>query len=299
MSAVVLTSENSQAFYEKRLDLEPAAAPTGEPVVESTKEPDPSAKEVDATEPQKADEGKQKVHVRFSELTEQRKAAEAKAADAEAKLGQERAARELAEKRNRELEAKIPPPKVEELGPEPKPEQFGNPQEFAKAWRDWANEQGAREEAENKVKVEREKVQTVFRERQAAFKAITPDYETVVASSPVVVSQEITDAIIDSDIGPQILHHLAKNPAIAEKWKALSRPRQVKEFGFLEKQLSEGKVEPKKAEAAVATEISRAPAPITPLRGSSAVEEPPISSDGEFHGTYAQWKAMRKAGKVK
>jgi hypothetical protein len=44
---------------------------------------------------------------------------------------------------------------------------------------------------------------------------------------------------------------------------------------------------------------SRAPAPISPIRGGTTAVDVPIGSDGEFHGTYAQWKAQRRTGKIR
>jgi hypothetical protein len=62
--------------------------------------------------------------------------------------------------------------------------------------------------------------------------------------------------------------------------------------------VAETKVETKPAVAA--TEISRAPAPINPLKGgdaSTAVSS--VDSKGEYHGTYAEYKAKRKAGLIR
>jgi len=44
---------------------------------------------------------------------------------------------------------------------------------------------------------------------------------------------------------------------------------------------------------------SKAPAPINPIRGGTSAADVPINSDGDFHGTYAQWKNQRKNGKIK
>jgi hypothetical protein len=44
---------------------------------------------------------------------------------------------------------------------------------------------------------------------------------------------------------------------------------------------------------------SKAPAPISPIKTSSAVADVGVGSDGEFHGTYQQWRESRKAGKIR
>ncbi len=46
-------------------------------------------------------------------------------------------------------------------------------------------------------------------------------------------------------------------------------------------------------------EVSKAPAPITPLNGRNAGTGVPIDDKGEFTGTPAEWRALRKAGKIK
>jgi hypothetical protein len=43
---------------------------------------------------------------------------------------------------------------------------------------------------------------------------------------------------------------------------------------------------------------SKAPAPIQPLRGSNPADVP-LSTNGEWHGTFQAWKEARKAGKIR
>jgi len=44
---------------------------------------------------------------------------------------------------------------------------------------------------------------------------------------------------------------------------------------------------------------SKAPAPVTPIKAASGVADTKLSSDGNWYGSYAEWKAARKAGKVR
>lgn len=332
MNAVVLTSENSAAFYADKLGLpppEPAAAPAasaepakpaGEPAKESGKEASAAAAEPGTDEQQDSQhpdpEKRQKLNLRFSELSQARKAAEAEAEKAKAEAKAEREARELAERRAQELEAKVnPPPKVEEgPGPEPKPEQFKDAFEYAKALSEWSAENAlfqrdkrdaeARKQAEDSARV------NAFKERQEAAKAEIPDYEEVIKASPVVVSAEVREAILESDVGPQVLHYLAKNPEVADKLAKMSVGRAMREFGKLETSLSKGEkpaavsasASPQGAAkpAAAVSEISRAPAPISPLKVSANAEPATlIDEKGVFHGTAAQWRAAREKGLIK
>lgn len=310
MSAVVLTGENSTAFYEQKLAasrLEPVMAPEGEQAEESVEVVEDAPVEVDAakppqkTEPDK-DEGKQKVHLRFSELTQRAKDAEAKAEAAQVKADSEARARALAEQEVGSLRAKYEPPKTDPLGPEPTRAQFINDEEFATALKEHTTEKVTRE---TEQRANDARVAKAFGERVTAFKALTPDYDAAIAASAdLKVSEPVKLAILDSEQGPKILHHLAKNPDIVADLAAKSPEAQLRFIGKLEGRFENEaakpppKVEDKTVKVA-ATEISRAPAPITPLRGSSAVDEPVIDSSGEFHGTAKQWREGRKAGKIK
>lgn len=328
MSAVVLTSENSEAFYADRLGLpapEPAAAPAklaGEPAVESGKEASAATAEPETVEQQNQNpdpEGKPDKHdvrVRFSELSKQRDEAKARADKAEADAKAEREARELAERRAQELEAKVnPPPKVEEgPGPKPKAEQFKDAFEYAEALAEWSAENAIHQrevaEAEARKQAEEAARVTTFKERQTATMKELPDYETVIKESPVVVSAEVREAILESEVGPRVLYHLAQNPDVAEKLARMSVGRAMREFGKLETALAKGEkpaapsaaASPQGAAkpAAAVSEISRAPAPITPLRASANAEPAPlIDEKGVFHGTAAQWRAAREKGLIK
>lgn len=299
MERHVLTSENSAAFYAKKLDLdpEPPAAPEpakpveGEPVVESVKvEEIPPADVDDDPAPEK----QSKVHLRFSELTEKAKAAQAEADKARAEVEQERKSRVLAEERANELERKLNPPKTEP-DPEPKREQFINDAEYLTARDEWVVDKAFAEKAQKDAA---EKVVNAWKERQTAAKAEIPDYEKVIAESSVQVSDQVRDAIIESEQGPKILHYLALNPQIGKEIQALTVGAALRRIGKLEAKFE---AEPSKApeKAVVVSEPSRAPAPITPLKGLSAPVEVPITADGEFHGTAKQWRELRKAGKIK
>lgn len=320
MNAVVLTSENAQDFYAEKLGLkaEPPAAPApdaakaaegeAKPDAES---PDPantetsSAKEAAEQQAESDPEKKQKLNLRFSELSQRIK-------DAEAKAEAEKSGRELAEKRAKELEARLNPPAQaapDAPEPEPKPEQFKDAFEYAKALAEWSADNALRkrdvEEAEKQSKAEQDRVVETFRARAATFKAATPDYDAVIAASNVTVGDEIRQAILDSDVGPQLLYHFAQNPADADRLRTMKLGPALRELGKLEAKMPSAKAPgpaeaPASKPAAAATEISRAPAPINPLKGSgSAVEGASIDSAGVFHGSYADWKAQRKAGKIK
>jgi hypothetical protein len=111
------------------------------------------------------------------------------------------------------MEAKLAPPKAAEPDPEPTPNQFTDMFEYAEALSEWKTEQKFREvreqEAAQKVEQERTKVIETWANRVNDFRAKMPDFDDMVSSADVVVSNEVRDSIFESDVGPQILYHLA------------------------------------------------------------------------------------------
>lgn len=311
VTATVLSNENPEAvsaYYAQRMGLdtpEPAAAAA----VESEPEK-PAATEgaSDAQQQEPIPEGGEqppsKVHVRFSELTEKAKAADAAKVQALADLETERKARVLAEQQAAELRAKHEPPKADPLGPKPKLEQFNNADEFAIALEDWTTDKVTHERSQ---KDRMDRLAHQWGENEKAAKADIPDFEaTIAAVADLTLPNGVRDAIMESDQGPWVLHHLAKNPELISQIRGMGADAQLRFIGKLE-----GKFEASRSSApaassaakpatAAASEISRAPAPISPLRGSgSLTPDVPIDANGKFVGTAAQWRELRKAGKIK
>ncbi len=303
----VLTSENSEAFYANKLGL--AEEAPVEAVVEETTEPaeeanDQSESQPEETKETKATEEKKqnpKLEKRFSELTKQRE-------EARKEAQREREAREALENRLKELEVKVNPQPVEQVNAKPSPSQFNDAFEYAEALAEWSAEQAIlnreKAETERKVQEERSKVIKSWNERLETVKADLPDYDEMIASaSDITVSDEIRDAMLESEQGPRILYHLAENPELAEKLNSMSKVSALREIGKLEARF-EAKETPKEtpkteAETKPSVAKSKAPAPISPIKTSSAVADVGVGSDGEFHGTYQQWRESRKAGKIR
>jgi hypothetical protein len=125
-----------------------------------------------------------------------------------------------------------------------------------------------------------------------------PDFDEIVASSTTVVSDAVRDAIIESDVGAQILYHLASDDEYAESLSKMPAIKALKEIGRLEARF-EAQDEKPEVKARTVTQ-SKAPAPISPLKGGkSAGADVLVDTNGEFYGSYAQWKAARKANKIR
>jgi len=288
----VVTSANAEEFYANRLGLAEEAPieavaetpkeevtetePTEQAEVQS--EPETTETETKATEEKKQNP---KLEKRFSELTKQREEARKEAA-------REREAREALESRIKELEGKAEPKPVEE-NVKPQPSQFNDAFEYAEALAEWSAEQAIlnreKAEAERKEQETRQKLAESWRQREAAIKADLPDYDDMIASAAdVTVNDVVRDAIVESDVGPRILYHLAENPELVETLNSSSPIKALREIGKLEARF-EAKDTPKEAKTDAETKPqvarSKAPAPLNPIKTSSAVVDVGVDTNGE------------------
>jgi len=295
----VITSENSGDFYANKLGLaetqspDPAETPSPEveqPELTETKEDQSLPEAQEETKPVEEGVRKPKLEKRFDKVIKERELARAEAQ-------KEREQREALENRLKELEQASKPQVAENLDKEPQPSDFTDAFEYAKALAKYSTEKALKDrdiaEQQKQAKAEKDKVLSSWSSKLEQAKAELPDYEEMIASSDVTVSDQVRDAILESDVGPKILYHLAENPEVAEKIGKMSLNSALREVGRLEARF-EKPTETQKP----TVRKSNAPAPINPIRGGSNVEVP-IDSNGNFNGTPSQWKELRKAGKIR
>ena len=282
----VVTSENIAEFTAQKLGLADRADTEAD-----DSEPDQAPEQSEPKSEDEARTGKQnpKLEKRFSEITKQRESAREEAK-------REREARESLEAKVAELERRNQPQqRVETSDEEPKPEQFNDAFEYARALAEYSAEQALknrdRVELEKKYQAEHDKLIEVWNDRLETTKKELPDYQDMIESSDVMVSDQVRDALLESDAGPRILYHLAENPDYAEKLSKMTVISALREIGKLEARFEKTETKP--------VVRSKAPAPINPLRATGGSMDTTIGSDGEFHGTYSQWREARKAGKIR
>ena len=301
LASNVVTSENLVDWTMNRLGLATEEAPVeaetveetpeSEPIVEAEGESEPASEpETKATEERKQNP---KLEKRFSELTKARKEAEDKAAKAQAE-------KEALEERLRQFETVSAQPKnVDPIGEEPRAEQFTDSIEYAKALAMWSAEKALYErdlqEAERKAVEEQAKIAKSWSEKLEKAKPNLPDFDDLVASSSVQVPNEIRDAILESDVGPQILYELASNTEYAQKVAGMPLIKALREIGKLEARFETQETAPEPAKKPVAVQ-SKAPAPISPIKGTGSAEI--ITTDTDKL-TYAQYKELRKARRIR
>jgi len=288
----VLTSDNSAEFYANKLGLASEEAPVAateepvEPAVEAQTESEPEAE----IEPEVTDKPKQnpKLEKRFSELTKRAKQAEAEKVALEARL--------------QELESKVAPAPVQAdpVGEKPQASQFNDAFEYAEALAEWSAEKALldrdKQEQQRKAEAEKQQVIQAWSKKLESAKVDLPDFDEMVASSQVQVRDEVRDAILESDVGPQILYHLASDDDYAQKFAQMPVGKALRELGKLEVQFERKEAPVEKSEPVAR---SKAPAPIKPLASSKSGLDVLIDGDGAFHGTYSQWKAARQAKRIR
>jgi len=306
LAANIVTSENLAEFAAQKLGLveTPANEAVNEDADSAVTEPDAEAdqsgqdgegKDATATDEAKEKKPNSKLERRFSEITKQREQARQEAQ-------REREQREALEIRLKELEAKVNPPAAQpedELGEEPKPEMFNDMFEYARALAEYTADKKLmerdKEEQARQAKAEQEAKFQAWADRVNAAKNELPDFDDMVQSSDVRVSDPVRDAIIESEHGPKILYWLAENTDFAKKLADMSVVSAVREIGKIEARFEKAKdPEPKPVVGK-----SKAPAPINPLRGAVNTVDANMDADGNFHGTYQQWKAARSSRKIR
>lgn len=185
---------------------------------------------------------------------------------------------------------------------EPKPGDFKTVGDYTRALVKYeakkAGETGKAQAEQSKQQEQANQVIGEFVKRQEAFKAATPDYEDVVGATELVIPNIAMQYLIESDVGPQLGYYLAKNPDEATRLQKLSPTRCIAELGKLETKL-EKTAAPAKADAGVAKEVSKAPAPIQPLSNDSpaAVQKDPSQMTFAELRAYRQQEARAKAAR--
>ena len=119
------------------------------------------------------------------------------------------------------------------------------------------------------------------------------DFDELVLDKNLVISPEVTQILLDTEIPEDILYHLAANPEMSEKISKLSERQAAIEIGKIEVGLMKGEKKEKeeKPEVKPIKKQSKAPAPIIPVRADGTVEKDPNQM------TMKEYKAWRESKK--
>ncbi len=255
--------------------------------------PTPPASDADAQNPEVVETPEQVEAKKESRRARSnaRKAQALADARAEAKL-----LREERDRLNAKLEERSKP---QESG-EPKRENYDSDDAFLKAFiRHEAKqelEQGRKAEREaeqgkekqQKAAAGSEKVAKEWSEREKSFQTATKDYDAVVGPFAEEEMQQLSYdarmAIVESDVGPALLYHLAKHPEEAERIADLSPLRQIAELGKLEAKVS-----------MPAKKTTSAPAPASTTSGGRTASKDPSKMDQKEYEDYRKSQGARWA----
>lgn len=214
----------------------------------------------------------------------------------------ERAARErafaekqAAEQRAAEAQAKLD--RIKSAGAsdaKPSPEQYPDPIEHTAALAVWnmtrtmagretseaeASVKAAREQASHAAQAEEAELARIWAEHAAEAKTRYADFAAVVERPDLEISVGLAKEIMRSDTPADLAYHLASNPEVVARLNTMPVDRMAREIGRIEATLSAPR--PRTA--------TKAPDPISPVRGSAGTRDPAKMTPAE----YAEW---RRAG---
>lgn len=274
-----MSAENESQVAE----LEPVAVPVEteqKPVVETTQSQEEQQTDANGDQQERDDKGRFKgVQPRIDELTRKRHEAE----------------REAAYWRGVATQGKAQTSAEPAAPTKPSPDQFDDYGAYVEALAEFkADEKITKVLSEREAKAaEKQQVtarEASWNERQTSARTAMPDYDAVVGASNTPIATHVADAILESEHGPVLAYHFAKNPDVLERLNTLS-PRQAdREIGRLEERLSST---PEAAATPVKT--SATPRPATPLasQGRSNTVDPSKMTQTEYEAFRkkqgAQW----------
>lgn len=300
-SIVVVTGETMEAFTEARgsgseFKSSDAPKPAPQASAEEGGKVDEHAEAVEegadpgAVKPEKKlSKWQIENNERFSKLTAERNAA------AERATAAERAATELRTKYE-------PPAAIPES--EPDPTKYTDAKLYAEDYSNWKDGQRRMSEAAEAQRREGLAVQQRFEKDRDAFKATVPDWDARAAlKANVQMHGEVISAIMESDHPAQIFYEMT--PEDCDRINKLPTMRaRLREITRMEAKISKGGAEA--APAAVAAkaapieeaEVSRAPAPINPIKAVHQEPSNKVDKDGIFTGSQDEYEKFRREGKI-
>ncbi len=178
---------------------------------------------------------------------------------------------------------------------EPNPEQFETVRDYLKAQTRWEIKQEQKKsdlaKKNSDAKSAFQNKAEEFDKKVREFKKVTADYNDVATefdeAYPAGMPHSIIDIISESDHGPQIMYDLAKDHEEFERVSKLSTIALAKEIGRREAKITTNPG----ANQSTKNKTTGAPAPMTPVRGSSAVS---TKDPGDM--TMREYNAWRDAG---
>lgn len=205
--------------------------------------------------------------------------------------------------RQQALRGQKPEEKLQEETPaavatkgEPDPDDFETSTEFYRAHARWAAQEelkAAKEsERQEKLRAEAEAKKTTFHSKVQEFQKAHDDFEEVIADvDDIQMSPAISQAILESDNGPELMYELAKNREEYARMCALSPFDAVRALGRFEARMSK----PSEEKTTVKTKpTTKAPPPAKPISTSSANGKKSIWDENLSQAEYERMRAEQE-----
>lgn len=176
----------------------------------------------------------------------------------------------------------------------PKPSDYASDDEYDAAVLDHRIESGidrglaktAQQQADKFAQEAQSAAAETYEQRVSEVKTRIPDWADVVGKAvDVGMSRALHEALMDSDKGPDLVYHLAKNPSEAERLNSMSVRQMDREIGRLELTIGT-----KAAPTPPAARTTNAPPPVRPGSQASA----PANTDPN-NMPQAEFEAWAKA----
>jgi hypothetical protein len=161
--------------------------------------------------------------------------------------------------------------------------------EAARAAREELRQEKAREQ-------EQAKKQT-FKQRETDFAKANPDYFAITRDPSLPFTRELVELVSESEKGPELFHHLAKNRDLVERLSGLSLVAAAREVGRLEAKLDVPPPAP-----ALKPAVSKAPPPPPKIDATDAtptLRTTDASGDAMSDAEWVKAESARLARKVK
>lgn len=196
-------------------------------------------------------------------------------------------------KSSQEHQPKEAPKKEIQPNGEPDPDKFDSHAEYVKAVSKWAIQQDRSEQEtkqkENQVKTDYQKQVTAFQTKVTEFQKSHEDFDDVIAAADdIPISVGVQEAILSSDVGPDLMYELCNNREEYKRINALSPLAAAREIGKIEARIlkSSESEKPEKKQ-------TNAPPPIKPV-GSKGSGKSMKSPDEMSFQEYKAWRAENK-----
>ena len=173
----------------------------------------------------------------------------------------------------------------------PKFSDFNDIEAYAEALTDWKLQRSLSQVQQQTAIMQTAKT---YEGRLEQFKQHTPDFDDVMSEFVEDYGNmnvpEVIQVAMESDVGPQLAYHLAKNTNEFERIAKLPPHRRLLELGKLEDKISSQSQ--KSAPVRETKKVSEAPKPVQPVKGNGKVESLDLSDPNI---SYSEWLKRREA----